>query len=444
MLPGRMAAVRILAIADLHYRLEHYDWLVQAAADVDVVALAGDLADVASPVPIDVQAVVLEKYLRQLVRAGRGARRLRQPRPGRARRARRAGRRLAASATRRGGVVHRRRQRRRRRHPVHRLPVVGRAGRPGGGAATSLLRRPWTARSVGSGSTTRRRPAPCCARTGGASSPTTTWPAWIAEHQPDDRAVRAHPPGALGRRRVLARAARPHLRCSTPAARSGRCRRTSRSTPTRGRPSGSASSTRRRSSSAEPVSAPGCPRGRAPSRDAPGRRCGAPGCRGSGPPSRGGPRCPPSCSLTSTRYCVSPSSRDAVVRSTASAAPGFSTRKRSGSSTTRTRTSPSARRVAVAGRSSTTDISPNTAPGVSMRAIGTPSRSTVTDPVISTSIRPGRSALLDQHLPRPGRRHRQVGAELEQVGHDPIVLGAAAAPGRGRRVGPPTDPSTAG
>ncbi len=63
MLPGRMAAVRILAIADLHYKLKHYDWLVQAAADVDVVALAGDLADVASLVPIDVQAVVLEKYL---------------------------------------------------------------------------------------------------------------------------------------------------------------------------------------------------------------------------------------------------------------------------------------------------------------------------------------------------------------------------------------------
>jgi Icc-related predicted phosphoesterase len=58
--------VRILAISDLHYRLRHYDWLVRAAADVDVVALAGDLADVVNPVPIEVQVVVLEQYLDRL------------------------------------------------------------------------------------------------------------------------------------------------------------------------------------------------------------------------------------------------------------------------------------------------------------------------------------------------------------------------------------------
>jgi Icc-related predicted phosphoesterase len=58
--------VRVLAVADLHYRLRHYDWLVTAARDVDVVALAGDLADVASPVPLDVQVVVLDDYLQRL------------------------------------------------------------------------------------------------------------------------------------------------------------------------------------------------------------------------------------------------------------------------------------------------------------------------------------------------------------------------------------------
>ena len=36
--------------SDLHYRLPHYDWLVRAADGVDMVALAGDLADVVSPV----------------------------------------------------------------------------------------------------------------------------------------------------------------------------------------------------------------------------------------------------------------------------------------------------------------------------------------------------------------------------------------------------------
>jgi Icc-related predicted phosphoesterase len=55
--------VRILAVSDLHYRLKHWDWLVQAAGDVDVVAIAGDLADVASPVPVEVQSVVLGEYL---------------------------------------------------------------------------------------------------------------------------------------------------------------------------------------------------------------------------------------------------------------------------------------------------------------------------------------------------------------------------------------------
>jgi Icc-related predicted phosphoesterase len=60
--------VRILAISDLHYRLRHYDWLVgaAAAAEVDVVAIAGDLADVANPLPLEVQVVVLDKYLDRL------------------------------------------------------------------------------------------------------------------------------------------------------------------------------------------------------------------------------------------------------------------------------------------------------------------------------------------------------------------------------------------
>ena len=55
--------MRILAVSDLHYRLPHYDWLVDAADGVDVVALVGDLADVVSPVPLAVQTVVLDKYL---------------------------------------------------------------------------------------------------------------------------------------------------------------------------------------------------------------------------------------------------------------------------------------------------------------------------------------------------------------------------------------------
>jgi Icc-related predicted phosphoesterase len=62
--------MRILVASDLHYRLPHYDWLVAAAGDVDVVALAGDLADVVSVVPHEVQTVVLTSYLRLLADQG--------------------------------------------------------------------------------------------------------------------------------------------------------------------------------------------------------------------------------------------------------------------------------------------------------------------------------------------------------------------------------------
>ena len=58
--------MRILVVSDLHYRLPHYDWLVKAADDVDVVALVGDLADVVNAVPFEAQVVVLEKYLEVL------------------------------------------------------------------------------------------------------------------------------------------------------------------------------------------------------------------------------------------------------------------------------------------------------------------------------------------------------------------------------------------
>jgi Icc-related predicted phosphoesterase len=60
--------VRILVASDLHYRLPHYDWLVRAAAepDIDAVALVGDLADVVNAVPLSVQAVVLQRYLSTL------------------------------------------------------------------------------------------------------------------------------------------------------------------------------------------------------------------------------------------------------------------------------------------------------------------------------------------------------------------------------------------
>lgn len=58
--------MRILVVSDLHYRLPHYDWLVEAAAQVDAIAIVGDLADVVSPVPHEVQTVVIGTYLNRL------------------------------------------------------------------------------------------------------------------------------------------------------------------------------------------------------------------------------------------------------------------------------------------------------------------------------------------------------------------------------------------
>jgi Icc-related predicted phosphoesterase len=58
--------VRILSVSDLHYRLPHFDWLIDASRDVDVVVIAGDLADVVNPVPVEVQSVVLATYLERL------------------------------------------------------------------------------------------------------------------------------------------------------------------------------------------------------------------------------------------------------------------------------------------------------------------------------------------------------------------------------------------
>ena len=62
--------MRILVVSDLHYKLRHYDWLVEAASQVDAVALVGDLADVVNAVPHAVQTVVLTNYLAMLADRG--------------------------------------------------------------------------------------------------------------------------------------------------------------------------------------------------------------------------------------------------------------------------------------------------------------------------------------------------------------------------------------
>ena len=63
---GGRIGVRILVVSDLHYRLPQFDWLVEASQQADAVVIAGDLADVVSMVPHDVQTVVIARYLKRL------------------------------------------------------------------------------------------------------------------------------------------------------------------------------------------------------------------------------------------------------------------------------------------------------------------------------------------------------------------------------------------
>jgi Icc-related predicted phosphoesterase len=55
--------MKLLFVADLHYALRQFDWVVARAAQYDLVAIGGDLLDLASPLDIDLQIVVVEKYL---------------------------------------------------------------------------------------------------------------------------------------------------------------------------------------------------------------------------------------------------------------------------------------------------------------------------------------------------------------------------------------------
>jgi predicted phosphodiesterase len=58
--------MRILLVSDLHYSLPQFDWLVAAAPRFDLVVVAGDCLNIASPVPLDAQSVVVLRYLMML------------------------------------------------------------------------------------------------------------------------------------------------------------------------------------------------------------------------------------------------------------------------------------------------------------------------------------------------------------------------------------------
>ena len=55
--------MRLLLVSDLHYSLPQLDWVVGASSSFDVVAVVGDSLNISSPVPLDVQSVVVQRYL---------------------------------------------------------------------------------------------------------------------------------------------------------------------------------------------------------------------------------------------------------------------------------------------------------------------------------------------------------------------------------------------
>src|SRR5688500_18427945 len=60
------AAVKCLLVADIHYDLRKFDWVVDMAPLVDLVVLAGDHLEIASMVARPDQAVIVQKYFRRI------------------------------------------------------------------------------------------------------------------------------------------------------------------------------------------------------------------------------------------------------------------------------------------------------------------------------------------------------------------------------------------
>jgi len=60
--------MRLLFVADLHYGLKQFDWLIANAPGFDAVMIGGDLLDLSSALDLETQIVVIEKYLERIAR----------------------------------------------------------------------------------------------------------------------------------------------------------------------------------------------------------------------------------------------------------------------------------------------------------------------------------------------------------------------------------------
>jgi len=58
--------MRLIFVADLHYSLRQFDWLVAHAGEFDLMIIGGDLLDLGSPLDPDVQIAIVGKYFERL------------------------------------------------------------------------------------------------------------------------------------------------------------------------------------------------------------------------------------------------------------------------------------------------------------------------------------------------------------------------------------------
>ena len=89
--------MRCLVVADLHYSLPQFDWLLAAAPEFDVVIFAGDALDIGSFVDFRAQILVAEEIFVAAVGHDTGNLLLGQSRPRRPQRRRREDRALGSA-----------------------------------------------------------------------------------------------------------------------------------------------------------------------------------------------------------------------------------------------------------------------------------------------------------------------------------------------------------
>lgn len=58
--------MKLLVVSDIHYSLKQYDWLVRNVGAFDLIVIAGDLLELASPVDLETQASVVTQYFRRI------------------------------------------------------------------------------------------------------------------------------------------------------------------------------------------------------------------------------------------------------------------------------------------------------------------------------------------------------------------------------------------